>query len=105
MRKFSVAFPWSIKNIEGMVIITGEGIREYQTIVYEDSGRYIGIYHSDRMIWDMSKIIFNHNYICCSNDGYLYVLDSYIKKNILMVYQKKRRQKLYSGYLLEKIDY
>lgn len=36
--EIEVWIPWSIENIGGMVTITGEGIREYQTIVYEDSG-------------------------------------------------------------------
>ena len=67
--------PWSIGNIGGMVTIEGEIIQGYQTIVYKNSGRYVDIYHLNRIICDMSKSNFNH--ICCSDDGYLYVLDSY----------------------------
>lgn len=92
--EIEVWIPWSIKNIDGMVIITGGGIREYQTIVYEDSGRYIDIYHSDRIICDMFKGFFKHNYVCCSNDGYLYVLDSYnLKKYSDGLSEKQKKAK------------
>ena len=66
--------PWSIENIGGMVTVEGEIIQGYQTIVYEDSRGYIDIYHLNRIICDMSKSNFNH--ICCSDDGYLYTMDS-----------------------------
>ena len=66
--------PWSIGNIGDMVIVGGEVIFGYQTIVYEDSCRYIDIYHLNRVICDMSKG--NFNCICCSDDGYLYTMDS-----------------------------
>lgn len=92
--------PWGIENIiDSMVNITGEVIREYQTIVYEDSSGYIDIYHLNRIICDMSAFFYykdsrfvniyhlngiicdvsksKFNHICCSDDGYLYVLDSY----------------------------
>lgn len=66
--------PWSIGNIGDMVIVDGEVIFGYQTIVYEDSRGYIDIYHLNRVICDMSKG--NFNCICCSDDGYLYTMDS-----------------------------
>ena len=90
--EIEVWIPWSIENVGGMVTITGEGIREYQTIVYEDNGRYIDIYHPDRIICDMSKGSFNH--ICRSDDGYLYALDSYnLKKYSDGLSEKQKKVK------------
>ena len=90
--EIEVWIPWSIENIGGMVTITGEGIREYQTIVYEDNGRYIDIYHLDKIICDMSNENFNHNHICCSDDGYLYALDSYNLKKYSDGLSEKRKK-------------
>ena len=71
----------------------GEVIFGYQTIVYEDSRGYIDIYHLNRVICDMSKG--NFNCICCSNDGYLYVLDSYnLKKYSDGLSEKKKAKTL-----------
>lgn len=68
--------PWSIESSgEGRISITGEDVGTYSTIVYKNNGRYVDIYHPDRIIFDMSKK--NINRFCCSLDGCLYVLDDF----------------------------
>lgn len=90
--EIEVWIPWSIENIGGMVTITGEGIREYQTIVYEDNGRYIDIYHPDRIICDISKGNINH--LCCSIDCCLYILNgSTLRKYSDCLHDKKKNNK------------
>ena len=84
--------PWSIENIGGNISITGDDVGVYQTIIYEDNGRYIDIYHLDRIICDISKGNINH--LCCSIDCCLYILNgSTLRKYSDCLHDKKKNNK------------
>ena len=98
--------PWSIENIGGNISITGDDVGVYQTIIYEDNGKYIDIYHLDRIICDISKG--NINTCCslpystflinnCNNLSHLYsplFPTKYIVSNFFLKIKKKNDKKM-----------